>query len=377
MRFRFFVLFLFASTAAFHAGAQSHHGNFGNSNRRNKVTITDLQVETQQWKIARDDEGLVKMYLGTAHDSVVVSRNGAVLAQFLAHNDRITSPCIVVRDENGNLESIDSFRLSDTYPTDLYYRNFGATMSMHREYYRSGIPSKACYKKVSGPDSLEIEWSTEGIMRRRKLNDTEYLYTPDGTLSARYSENDSVRYENDIIISAVKDTMMLNQWVRRIRNYSPKGTLLKESWFKEGKPVAVWREYTAEGVLVKTIKHPALVKAPESYEVMEMDYPDVFTYVSESAEYPGGSYMFYKYLNPELESVFSSGDAPLEGKYRIHFEITEEGKPVYLALQGENAASVEQSLKTVFEKMPKWKAGRKNGIRVQDGMVLTIDVSER
>src|SRR3989338_6757669 len=308
------ALFLLVSLATFQANAQL----FGNVNRNNWVKITDLQVETQEW--------------GTR------------------------DPGVRVR---------------------MFYGSFATTLSMHREYYPDGIPSRVCYKKITGPDSLVIEWSPEGIIRRKLLNETEYFYTPDGILSVKCSGNDSVLYKNGIVASVVNDTMVLNQLVTHVRNYSAKGTLLKESWFKEGKPVAVWREYNAEGVLVKTTKHPALLKVPISNEVAEMPYDEIIAYVTESPEYPGGNYQFEKYIIPELQSVFSSGDVPFEGKYRIHFEITEEGKPVYLSVQGENAANVDQVLKAVFEKMPKWKSGRRSGIRVQSGVVLMVDVVER
>ncbi|ASS48947.1 MAG: hypothetical protein A3D31_05570 [Candidatus Fluviicola riflensis] len=366
------ALFLLVSLATFQANAQL----FGNVNRNNWVKITDLQVETQEWG-TRDPGVRVRMFYGKEHDSVVVYQNGVMSGNFLTHNDRITSPRLVLRDEKGNIQSIDSFWVSVTQPRDLYYGSFATTLSMHREYYPDGIPSRVCYKKITGPDSLVIEWSPEGIIRRKLLNETEYFYTPDGILSVKCSGNDSVLYKNGIVASVVNDTMVLNQLVTQVRNYSAKGTLLKESWFKEGKPVAVWREYNAEGVLVKTTKHPALLKVPISNEVAEMPYDEIIAYVTESPEYPGGNYQFEKYIIPELQSVFSSGDVPFEGKYRIHFEITEEGKPVYLSVQGENAANVDQVLKAVFEKMPKWKSGRRSGIRVQSGVVLMVDVVER
>jgi antitoxin component YwqK of YwqJK toxin-antitoxin module len=374
---RFLLFSIVVSITAFQISAQPICGNFSNPNSINYIKIIDIKTESQQWENGRDSGVSVKVMYRSENDSVVIYQNGVMSGHFLTNYYSIVSPCLVLRNENGNLQSIDSFRLTEAVTKEVYYGSFTANVFVHREYYSTGIPSKACYKDISCRDSLLIEWSPDGIIRRRKVGDTEYLYTADGILSMKSSWKDTVQYANGIITSVVKDTMILNQWVKHVRKYSTKGTLLKESWFKDYKPVATWREYNAEGVLVKTTKHPALVKAPLSVEVADMEAPEALMFVAEDAEYAGGRTQFFKYMNEGLPHVFSSGDFPLQGIYTIRFEIMEDGKPVYLSAHGENAASIQQSLKDVIEHMPRWRSGRRSGFSVREVIVLTISVSKK
>lgn len=57
---RFF--FLFTILISLQTLAQPFSGDFSNPNRKNKVTITDLQPKSQQWNISSDPGVSVKDY---------------------------------------------------------------------------------------------------------------------------------------------------------------------------------------------------------------------------------------------------------------------------------------------------------------------------
>ncbi len=55
-------LFLFSLLVSLQTFAQPFCGNFGNPNRRSKVTIVDLQSESQQWQVRSQPGVSVKDY---------------------------------------------------------------------------------------------------------------------------------------------------------------------------------------------------------------------------------------------------------------------------------------------------------------------------
>lgn len=345
--------------------------------KKRQVSIVSLSHESQRWQINSDPGLSVRLYFGAAHDSVALYRNGIFTGSFLSENDMIISTRLVLSDPKGKVLSIDSFRMIEgSNYWDIYFENFHASLVVRKEYYPSGIASKAVYRSTYGTDLASYEWSTEGILLHKKINGAEYAYSSEGILNSKHTEKSHIEYSNGVIASIASDTLILDQLVKHTRKYHPNGVLQQESWLLGDKPVSTWREYNAQGVLVKTTRHPAIQKAVLSFGVMELPAEKVFVFVKQDASFPGGTTSLYQYLNTELKQAFSNSRHALSGRYQIRFEVMEDGSVRYISAHGMYVADIEDSLKYVIEKMPAWYASKRSGKPVSETMLLQIDVSD-
>ncbi|WP_300664950.1 hypothetical protein [Fluviicola sp.] len=349
-------------------------------NRRTpyQLTVKQLSVEFQTWT---DQSGLtVTKFQKTGPDSIVLSRQDQIIGTFLASGTRIYSPRFVMKDGNGTTLWIDSFRVKEQFHLQTYLANYRASLASHWTFYSTGILSGVNYKDLYDEDSLSLQWSESGILRLKKQKNREYHYSETGFLQSVSSTNGAeykaVYYNNGIIQRLSCDTIIKNQIVQYIADYSVKGVLLKESWLKGGEPCETWREYDQTGKLIKTVRHTPLVEFSSviDYVAVPLEAPPVFlTYVEELADYPGGQAVLFRKLETDFIRVFYTGRTPLEGPYTIRFEVNEDGMIKFLDITGLHAENIQSSVKTIMEKLPRWQPGKSNGKRVKQITLLTLD----
>lgn len=349
------------------------------SSRTSCVVFTDLKYDVYStWK-AEQNSSLTLTAFSTigGGDSVIVSRNDQKIGSFFAKHGKIVSSRLVLTDESGAVQSIDSFHLSQDYFPARYFGYYTA-VAVKWEYYPNGIPRKMHRKTIAGADSVVMEWSEKGILRRKMQDETEYGYSPNGILQSETAKGDKTRmltyHLNGVLASVTMDTVIKNQLVKLVRNYSEKGIIQKESWFKDTVPCETWRVYDSKGAVIKTIRYAPLPVASALPEVVALYEPEFFMFVEQRVDFPGGREAFFKFMQIPLETIFCGRKKRFSGSYTILFEIQEDGKAVYISSKGSNAAEIEPLLKQAIESSPRWKAAKRLGVPITEGLALVIQV---
>lgn len=342
--FRLFLFFLFLAFQ-FPAIAQTES--------RSCLKFGIPEIESDTWKM-----GTTTITAFSVHgmDSVVFREDGLNSGNFLAKNGQIISPSIVVTDRQGHIKSIDSMQMG-SLPSHPTYFGYEGLSAVKWEYGPTGIPSAMFRKNEKGTDSLVRKWYPNGVLESETLKGTfpqAFLYYPDGILK-----------------SVEKDTF-INHWhVTRVRNYSEQGVIQTESWFRNGEPCANWFIYDHKGALSKTIKHASLDNRPFS-ETVEME-PELYYFVSEMAEFPGGQAQLYKYLSSKLEPVLCKHH--FSGKsYVLRFEVQEDGGCIYRSVSGPEIYEAEPFFKAAIDNSPRWKPARREGKTSKQAFSLKVSV---
>lgn len=324
--------------------------------RKSCLAFKDLKIEYDAWK---EGGTAVIAFSRGGSDSVVFRESDQTTGSFIVKDCRIVSPCIVIKDQQGRIRSIDSLRMISPGSTSYFRFGYYALSAVKWEYEPNGIPSRASLKNQRGYDSVVREWYPSGILRKVSLKGAfpqTLLYYTDGVLKT---------HEKDTVI---------NHWnVNRIRNYSEKGIIQTESWFKDGLPCADWFVYDNKGTLSKTIHHPSLLD-PYLLPPLAMAIEDeFFILVDERSEFPGGQVSLSRYLESKLKRELCkhrfSGNT-----YVLRFEIEEDGTCVYKSLQGTDAIDVEPFFKTAIANCPRWKPAKRQGRAIRRAFSLSVQV---
>jgi hypothetical protein len=382
MQLRHVAVLAFLLIFSLHGAAQKGCKPKLRENHGNVLTLQHLETTYRKWDDPTSfSRRVIVEYVKNGYDSVSIQKSGRQIACFLAKTRQIVSPRLVMTDEHGTLQAIDSFRPPFRfYLANEYFGEYSGELDVRWEFYPTGKPSKVQYMDVSDRDSLTMEWSETGIIRRKKMVDTEYTYSPEGALMSQRRTGEMPYtlhfYPGGILREAIIDTIILYQQVEWKRSYSPKGILLQERWYKNDEPCSTWREYNSEGVLIKTIKHPPLSDDnPDMYAVKEApEAGEIYTYVEEDAEFPGGSKAMEAYLLPQFSDLFCQSSVPVSGMYFIRFEINSQGKAVFVSLEGRNGAELEAAVKGLIEQMPGWNPCKRTGRRITQGFVLPVKI---
>ncbi len=343
-----------------------------------QLTVKDVIVEARTWADRSDASRTITQ----RGDTIIVSRGERTLTTFRTSGPLVISPQVVMKDDSGTIIWIDSFQVSGrNHDTQEYLDSFWGKQTSRWRYYANGMPSGVAYKDWYGEDTLVIEWAQTGIIKYKKHQRREYRYSETGVLLSEtmsgFQAYKKTYYDHGVLKQFSLDTLVKNQFVQFIRDYSAAGVLRMESWLKDGMPCETWREYNEAGALVKTIKHkPLMPGVPVELAVGVEEAWPIAEYIDERAEFAGGETAFKQKIENEMVSVFCSGGVPLEGNYIIRFEIREDGAVRFLDAKGSNVESIRPALKTFMEKLPRWKSGRHSGRHITEIKTLTVRFSE-
>ena len=97
----------------------------------------------------------------------------------------------------------------------------------------------------------------------------------------------------------------------------------------------------------------------DSSKTSECD--QVFTYVEEMPQFPGGVSEMTKFIEENIQYPKSAQDSGLQGSVYVHFIVSDIGvvDHVEVLRSFDDACSAEA--KRVIKSMPLWKAGKQNG----------------
>jgi TonB family protein len=100
---------------------------------------------------------------------------------------------------------------------------------------------------------------------------------------------------------------------------------------------------------------------------------EVFSYVEQMPEFPGGESALNKYLEQNIQYPSSAKEQGLEGKVYIKFIISETGEIMNPVSMKQSPKILEDEAIRVIKAMPKWRPGKQNGRAVNVFFQLPIN----
>jgi protein TonB len=158
--------------------------------------------------------------------------------------------------------------------------------------------------------------------------------------------------------------------VKTIKYVAPKVT--KEEVVEEEIPTI--EEIKKTEVSTETIEGPVETVFVEPVkEVVVEDDNQVYTFVEQNAEFPGGTEAMYKFINKNVKYPAQARRMGTEGKVFVGFVINKDGSIVDVAIVKGISAECDKEAMRVIQMMPPWKAGKQNGKAVRVKFILPIN----
>ncbi len=111
--------------------------------------------------------------------------------------------------------------------------------------------------------------------------------------------------------------------------------------------------------------------------MVEAEYaPEIFAYVEQNPEYPGGDQAFRNEMEKRMVGLLCKSKTEWSGSYKLRYTINESGEAVFQGLQGINADLLSASFAALFTGLPKWKPGKQNGRAMTVHFVVEVSVKE-
>lgn len=99
--------------------------------------------------------------------------------------------------------------------------------------------------------------------------------------------------------------------------------------------------------------------------VVDEKKPQIFTFVQQMPQFPGGDKELFTYLNKNIRYPTAAREARIEGTVMLEFVVNEDGSISGIkALRQVSGGCTEEAIRVVSN-MPKWKPGMQNGNAVK------------
>ena len=121
-----------------------------------------------------------------------------------------------------------------------------------------------------------------------------------------------------------------------------------------------------EGEAVPDVEMTDIV-APESNPEEE-----IYVFVSEYPEFPGGEEALYKYIDDNLRYPAKAREEGITGTVVIRFVVEKDGSLSNVQIAREIGGGCGAEAKRIVEGMPKWKPGRQDGRIVRTEFTLPV-----
>jgi len=100
--------------------------------------------------------------------------------------------------------------------------------------------------------------------------------------------------------------------------------------------------------------------------------PEIFTYVEQQAEFPGGQQKMIEYINNRLRYPDAAREAGIEGKVLVQFRVDENGKIADAhVIKGIWVFCDAEALRVV-NSMPSWQPAKRNGRAMKSYFILPV-----
>lgn len=106
---------------------------------------------------------------------------------------------------------------------------------------------------------------------------------------------------------------------------------------------------------------------PPAPKSVEKEIPQVYTFVDEPAEFPGGMGAMKKYIDDNLRYPETVKELGIEGKCYVQFTVSEMGDISDIRVQRgvPDCPECDKEAVRLIKGMPKWKPGKTNGKAVK------------
>ena len=100
-------------------------------------------------------------------------------------------------------------------------------------------------------------------------------------------------------------------------------------------------------------------------QVVEEKKPEIFMYVEQMPEFPGGQIELIKYLQKNLRYPAAARENGIEGKVVLQFVVDEGGNISDIQVVRDIGGGCAEEAERVVKSMPPWKPGKQNGNAVK------------
>ena len=115
----------------------------------------------------------------------------------------------------------------------------------------------------------------------------------------------------------------------------------------------------------------------EPAPVVEEAKPQIFTYVEQMPEFPGGTAELQKFLYKNLKYPAAARENGIEGRVVLQFVVDESGHISEITQLRDIGGGCADEAVRVVKMMPPWKAGKQNGnpVKVYFKLPVTFKMS--
>ena len=348
-------------------------------------------IRTFSQKTILEDSLIIAHYYKKEGDSVSVTREGKKLSTFIIKNNWISGDTYQEYDSSGTLRLLDTFNTSAQGAQKHYYGYYSArNIRLSKAFYPGGSLRSVLYYSSSGSDSLYREWSSDGALKfiKRFKNDSDLSfdhypiagkkpietleYYPNGVLAKKEktAKNYSAEYWKTGALKRVSsDTSIRSCTVTCVKDYYPNKNIRSIHYFQNGEPCYIWSAYSEAGILQNSIKKPAIrTTIGPSLEAPAQ----IYTFVEQMAEYPGGMLAFQKYTEEKLLGMSYTYSDLLSGKYCLVFEVTPDGKTTFIDIKGFQPQQLKSQFRSFIESMPLWHPAKLNGRSISESFEIVL-----
>lgn len=400
-----YFMFLFLAFSGFIATAQDKPCKPSlKANRHKVLRLGDASIEGTEYRFG-DLHVQLKApgtYQASSYRKVTIRQSGKILAEFNTSGSEISDKIYREYNLSGKLTMMDSlgfgmhlktymgfFQSSRVGSSTLYdangnparyvsYNRRNGHEAVIKEWYANHFPKSIRIKNYWQSDSVVTKWDSTGILRERRTSAGTELYYPDGVLMLKVLPYSKWSYSPDGILEEVsRDTLIAGKACRQKKTFYPGGILKSVEYYSNDEPCYTWTFYTSEGLFKNKVKKGAPTAMEIGVGMVEVEYaPEIFAYVEQNPEYPGGYQAFRNEMEKRMVGLLCKSKTEWSGSYKLRYTINESGEAVFQGLQGINADLLSASFAALFTGLPKWKPGKQNGRAMTVHFVVGVSVKE-
>lgn len=118
----------------------------------------------------------------------------------------------------------------------------------------------------------------------------------------------------------------------------------------------------------KAVQEAVVVKEPEPAPKED----EIFVAVEQNAEFPGGMAALMKWLNSNIRYPEAAQQNDVQGRVIVKFVVEKDGSVSQAQIVKGVDKDLDKEALRVVNKMPKWQAGKNNGVAVRSYFTLPV-----
>ncbi|MDE6342932.1 MAG: TonB family protein [Muribaculaceae bacterium] len=119
----------------------------------------------------------------------------------------------------------------------------------------------------------------------------------------------------------------------------------------------------------KAVQEAVVVKEPEPVKPKE---DEIFQAVEQPAEFPGGQAALMKWLSSNIHYPEAAQQNDVQGRVIVKFVVEKDGSVSQATILKGVDKDLDKEALRVVNKMPKWQAGKNNGVSVRSYFTLPV-----